>query len=226
MGTLVAVVALACLALLAMSSISHHSWRGRTLKVERFAKERPASTSLRTQLRRDVNATFVFDPWQFLWRHDERYWFHGTGCPPRVVSSDDYARLRQVQETGPVLVAMSGDRQYWWWNGQFFWDNGQYNSGDVRAFVLKNQRQNRQQVEQARTSVALDDDPARHRREAISEDVRRFVFQRDGGQCQKCGSRELLQFDHVIPVALGGSSEPENLQLLCATCNREKSDRL
>ena len=37
-----------------------------------------------------------------------------------------------------------------------------------------------------------------------------------------CGSDELLQFDHVIPVALGGSSTADNLQLLCAPCNRDK----
>ena len=45
---------------------------------------------------------------------------------------------------------------------------------------------------------------------------------RRGGRCAACGGDELLQFDHVIPVALGGSSTPENLQLLCAPCNREK----
>ena len=52
--------------------------------------------------------------------------------------------------------------------------------------------------------------------------MRRQVFRRDGGRCVACGGDELLQFDHVIPVALGGSSTPENLQLLCAPCNREK----
>jgi 5-methylcytosine-specific restriction endonuclease McrA len=225
-GIWIFIAVIAVLAFLAMSSFSHRSWRSRVPEAERYAKERPASTSLRTQLRRDVNAGFSFDPWRFLWRRDERYWFQGTGCPPRAVKSEDYARMRHAQEDGPVLVATSGERQYWWWNDEFFWDNGHYSSEDVRAVVLKNQRQNRQRVEQARTSLALDQDPARHRRDAIPEDVRRFVFQRDEGECQKCGSRELLQFDHIIPVALGGSSEPENLQLLCSTCNREKSARL
>ena len=60
-------------------------------------------------------------------------------------------------------------------------------------------------------------------RRGIPEDVRRTVFRRDGGRCVKCGRAELIQFDHIIPVALGGSSTPENLQVLCAKCNREKA---
>lgn len=226
MGVWIAVIVIGCILLLVYSSISHVSWERRRPEPERFAKERAASTSLRTQLRRDVNAFIAPDDWRFLWRHDRRYWFQGTGCPPVLITRAQHAQLEQDQSQGPVLIATSGDRQYWWWSGQFFWDNGRYSAEDVRAVVLKNERQNRQRVEQARTAITLDQDPARHRRDVIPEEVRRFVFQRDGGQCQKCGSRELLQFDHIIPVALGGSSEPENLQLLCSSCNREKSDKL
>lgn len=31
-----------------------------------------------------------------------------------------------------------------------------------------------------------------------------------------------LEIDHIIPECNGGSSEPENLQLLCRGCNRRK----
>ncbi|RSM87100.1 hypothetical protein DMH25_42665 [Streptomyces sp. WAC 01325] len=31
-----------------------------------------------------------------------------------------------------------------------------------------------------------------------------------------------MQFDHVIPVAMGGSSGADNLQVLCGPCNRSK----
>jgi hypothetical protein len=165
------------------------------------------------------------DAWRFLWRRDTRYWFQGTGCPPYAISRDQYEAMQNAQTRAPVLVATSGDRQFWWWEDQFYWDNGGYTADDVRAVVLKSRRQNRQRLEQAHSAIALED-PARHRREPIPEEIRRHVFQRDGGECQRCGSRELLQFDHIIPVALGGSSEPENLQLLCSRCNREKSDRL
>ena len=36
------------------------------------------------------------------------------------------------------------------------------------------------------------------------------------------GSGEKLVLDHVIPIAKGGLSRFENLQLLCAECNRIK----
>jgi hypothetical protein len=48
--------------------------------------------------------------------------------------------------------------------------------------------------------------------------VRRAVFERDGGKCVECGSTFDLQYDHVIPVALGGATTVENLQLLCGDC--------
>ena len=59
-------------------------------------------------------------------------------------------------------------------------------------------------------------------REPIPESVRLFVWRRDKGQCVRCGSRELLEFDHIIPVVAGGSNTARNLQLLCEPCNRSK----
>ena len=59
-------------------------------------------------------------------------------------------------------------------------------------------------------------------REPISESVRLFVWQRDKGQCVKCGRREKLEFDHIIPIASGGSNTERNIQLLCENCNRSK----
>jgi 5-methylcytosine-specific restriction endonuclease McrA len=59
-------------------------------------------------------------------------------------------------------------------------------------------------------------------REPISKSVRIFVWQRDRGQCVKCGSRVRLEFDHIIPIAAGGASTERNIQLLCEACNRSK----
>lgn len=60
----------------------------------------------------------------------------------------------------------------------------------------------------------------------ITDDVKMFVWRRDQGRCVRCYSNLLLEFDHIIPVALGGSSTARNIQLLCEQCNRSKGPRL
>jgi 5-methylcytosine-specific restriction endonuclease McrA len=56
--------------------------------------------------------------------------------------------------------------------------------------------------------------------------LRRAVFERDGGHCLECASFFDLQYDHILPVARGGATTLQNLQLLCAECNRGKSDSI
>lgn len=60
-------------------------------------------------------------------------------------------------------------------------------------------------------------------REAIPERVRHEVWRRDGGRCVDCGSRERLEFDHIIPISKGGSNTARNIELRCEACNRRKS---
>lgn len=57
----------------------------------------------------------------------------------------------------------------------------------------------------------------------IPSDVKLSVWRRDMGKCVQCGSKEKLEYDHVIPVSKGGSNTERNIQLLCQTCNRKKS---
>lgn len=60
----------------------------------------------------------------------------------------------------------------------------------------------------------------------IPDKVKREVWARDGGKCCACGSSAHVEYDHIIPVSLGGTSETSNLQLLCRTCNRKKRTRV
>ena len=59
-------------------------------------------------------------------------------------------------------------------------------------------------------------------RKPIPSRVRTEVWNRDGGQCVDCGSRERLEYDHIIPVSRGGANTVRNLELRCETCNRRK----
>lgn len=63
-------------------------------------------------------------------------------------------------------------------------------------------------------------------RQQIAEDVRIAVWRRDGGACARCGSRERLEYDHIVPVSRGGNNTVRNIELLCEVCNRSKSNHI
>lgn len=60
----------------------------------------------------------------------------------------------------------------------------------------------------------------------IPSDVQIEVWNRDKGKCVSCGSIEKLHFDHIIPFSKGGANNVENIQILCASCNLKKHDKL
>lgn len=64
-------------------------------------------------------------------------------------------------------------------------------------------------------------------RQSIPFAMRMRIVRRDNYTCQEC-SRHLrddeVEFDHIIPVSKGGSSEEHNIRLTCFDCNRGKSD--
>jgi len=70
----------------------------------------------------------------------------------------------------------------------------------------------------------------RLKRVALPPWARNAVASRDRC-CQECLrvlwtdgiSMSDLRFDHMVPLALGGSNDPTNFQLLCANCNADKS---
>lgn len=67
----------------------------------------------------------------------------------------------------------------------------------------------------------------RRRGRYISFVTKMRVVRRDNHTCQHCGKHlkdDEVEFDHIIPVAKGGSSEEHNIRLTCFDCNRDKSD--
>ncbi|HUL60249.1 MAG TPA: HNH endonuclease [Anaeromyxobacteraceae bacterium] len=60
----------------------------------------------------------------------------------------------------------------------------------------------------------------------IPAEVKRAVFERDGGCCawvskdgRRCGSRWQLEYDHIKPVSQGGKSTVENVRVACRAHN-------
>jgi hypothetical protein len=137
-----------------------------------------------------------------------------------------WRRLEEGQRAHPVAVA-SGEprRTYWLFEGRCYWEDEELESGDVLALIRERERRRLRRLERAHANLAAESGGDR-RREAIPREVRRAVFERDGGRCVQCGSAFEIQYDHVIPVAAGGASTTENLQILCAECNRDKGAAL
>jgi hypothetical protein len=148
----------------------------------------------------------------------------GRRVAARSLGRGAHARLLEEQRHDPVPVLADGPRTWWLFMDRCYWEEEGYEPEDVKALALASARRRERRLEAARD--LLHAEAGAGRREPIPEAVRRLVFRRDGGRCVRCGQDELLQFDHVIPVALGGASTAENLQLLCAACNREKGDSL
>lgn len=74
--------------------------------------------------------------------------------------------------------------------------------------------------EENRTQKLADQRASRY----IAEDVKKTVMLRDGFQCKRCGRKDDLNFDHIVPHSRGGDSSEENIQLLCGRCNRRKAN--
>lgn len=57
---------------------------------------------------------------------------------------------------------------------------------------------------------------------------RKRLYDEQGGHCAGCGAHfeaRHLEVDHIIARQKGGTDHLDNLQLLCANCNRIKGDR-
>ncbi|MES2770199.1 MAG: HNH endonuclease signature motif containing protein, partial [Bdellovibrionota bacterium] len=52
--------------------------------------------------------------------------------------------------------------------------------------------------------------------------LKQEVYLRDKGQCahSSCNSNKFLEYDHIIPIAMGGGATIQNLRLLCRTHNQ------
>lgn len=65
------------------------------------------------------------------------------------------------------------------------------------------------------------------RSRVIPTNIKLEVWQRDKGKCVECGASDELHFDHILPFSKGGTSlKSENVQLLCARHNLQKSAKI
>jgi hypothetical protein len=151
--------------------------------------------------------------------------------------SDEFPKLIRFRDTGS-----NGD-----WNGNklgavsvsiiirgklilfknaLFDVTGLYTPEEAKLLVQKNYEAERSEIDFLKSRSDKSSEKSKTGREPIPERIRNEVWRRDGGKCVECSSVYNLEFDHVIPVAKGGSNTARNLRILCEPCNRRKSDSI
>jgi 5-methylcytosine-specific restriction endonuclease McrA len=173
-------------------------------------------------LRTDRKAGFVAEGAWFWKRHRFQA---GRLAAERPVGRQALVELERLQREQPVALIQADGRRWWWFRDCFYTEDDDLTAADVLALVVERQRRKQRKLERAHAALHQERNGGA-RREPIPREVRLAVWQRDGGRCVECGSGFELQYDHQIPFSMGGASTPENLQLLCAPCNRAKGDSL
>ena len=67
-----------------------------------------------------------------------------------------------------------------------------------------------------------------NQRKLMTQELREQIIERDQSICQICHKkcrRDEIEIDHIKPVSKGGKTTISNLQVLCSTCNRQKSNK-
>ena len=174
-------------------------------------------------LRADNKVELVKLPWTLTGWLFEGRWAVRSGrkvFPPRWPQRKiDEVIARQAEE--PFALLEDGRRALWYFHERFYWADEQLAAEDVMALVLKRERGQKRELDSARSLMRAEQNGERSR-PPIARDVRLAVFERDGGKCVECGSSFDIQYDHILPFAHGGATTVENLQILCADCNRQK----
>jgi hypothetical protein len=137
-------------------------------------------------------------------------------------------RLLATSVETPVVLHEDESRRRRWWlfRDEVYWEEEGLSEVEVKALALERLTKNDRRIKRAVAMMEQADAFTTPTREAIPDEVKVFVWNRDSGRCVTCSSKQRLEFDHVIPVALGGANTARNLQLLCEVCNRAKGASL
>jgi len=98
---------------------------------------------------------------------------------------------------------------------------------DPQRRLERKARRNRRRQERRRSAAS-------ETSRLIPQHVRDEVWARDEGRCsfissdgQRCGSTDWLEYDHILPWALGGpSDDASNIRLLCRAHNQHSARRI
>ncbi|MBU1065526.1 HNH endonuclease [bacterium] len=136
----------------------------------------------------------------------------------------------------PIICPFDGYSSYWdllrsgnsnkyLYKDCLYYADGLYTDEEKKLLIMENFDQERRKFERLKNKHEYSDD-TKYQRPNIPESVRIIVWKRDSGKCVNCGSRENLEYDHIIPISKGGSNTARNIELLCENCNRSKGAKI
>jgi hypothetical protein len=115
----------------------------------------------------------------------------------------------------------------WYYKGNIYKIDGTYTDEQSRLLILEEEDKQRRLFEKLNLKFNnSSNEDSSYSRPRIPENVRVEVWRRDGGKCARCGSREKLEYDHIVPISKGGSNTARNIELLCEKCNRSKHNNV
>lgn len=161
-----------------------------------------------------------------VFRANEEWMIFSVGKAVFRVATPQYEVMAQIQKQRPSKLGSSQERTYWWYQEKFYWENEELAEDGGYALLVTTEQRRRQSIDRAKATVVIQDETRPFRRTVIPDALKQHVWVRDAGRCQVCGASNELQFDHIIPISLGGATAEDNLQILCGPCNRRKGSGL
>lgn len=132
----------------------------------------------------------------------------------------------------PMKLKKYDGREYlneneWVFKGYVYEVNGFYSDDEIKLLILEDFDKERGYFEKLNAKFnQTASTNTTYERLRIPESVRVEVWRRDSGKCARCGSREKLEYDHIVPISKGGNNTTRNIELLCEKCNRSKSNNV
>lgn len=161
-----------------------------------------------------------------LKRYDQPRQFPGGALTQNGLFAKAIDSARQTKNYPLVKVYEKLKMGIWTYRGLFeMRDYSLVNRGGrmVYEFVFTITEQNVQNAKKHSVNQTNDFEQTRQ----IPGKVKLAVFKRDNGMCVLCGKKDNLHFDHILPYSKGGTSlKEENIQLLCARHNLQKSAKI
>jgi len=134
----------------------------------------------------------------------------------------ELSKNERISEHTPYCLG-----SYWLYQNQGFDVSGAFSDEEKKLLILEFIDKERRKFERLKNKFTDGENKKlEYERKRIPEAVRINVWRRDQGKCARCGSRENLEYDHIVPVSKGGSNTERNIELLCQNCNRSKGNRI